>query len=599
MNTSLGRSPKVFRSSRNDLKSLASPQAKPYSKRPSKLVCHPAPPPGEEWEVEQDEAIASPLFAVTPHSSRKLEENEVFSPFAPAIPRSPNQMQTNIRSGKYLKAKEGSDSFMSLDQSRLTVSSSTVSPLLGVRAAPALRHLRPSLMRASQPVVRRTARSTVCVALHWDQNLSIGPLRLVLPFCSFESVLTLFRVSQKLKHSRELKRRMRDLLISGLLTSTRIKYWKYVTAPVRCKTSAHRYFSAAKTCPQDIQNDIFRTPSVISGQLLGKAHQEAMMRILSAVALFDRDVGYCQGMNYIAGLLVHLLDNEEDIFWLINTLLIRYKLKTLLQVGLRELKLRCFQLNCYMQSYLPEVAGRMKDLGISTEVYAAKWFVTLLSYELPLPLLLRVWDLFFQSDWKVIFRVILALLSVSKRELTRADSGTVTGLLNSLAAGVKNDESLLKFAFTFKVTRRLLEDLKQLKARKAKGRFQLIPGKTRKWEWIVTPFPSPLLLSPSTDHSEDSIASRLLGKVLDLFKGEEEKKGKAAELDSTICLDELQVPALDLSEQLPVKDLDTGEVHYIDLSQDHCFICGASSHSSRYCTADSNGALWVFPSQGH
>lgn len=158
MNTSLGRSPKVFRSSRNDLKSLASPQAKPYSKRPSKLVCHPAPPPGEEWEVEQDEAIASPLFAVTPHSSRKLEENEVFSPFAPAIPRSPNQMQTNIRSGKYLKAKEGSDSFMSLDQSRLTVSSSTVSPLLGVRAAPALRHLRPSLMRASQPVVRRTAR---------------------------------------------------------------------------------------------------------------------------------------------------------------------------------------------------------------------------------------------------------------------------------------------------------------------------------------------------------------------------------------------------------------------------------------------------------
>jgi hypothetical protein len=248
-----------------------------------------------------------------------------------------------------------------------------------------------------------------------------------------------------------------------------------------------------------------------------------------------------------------------------------------------------------MQHYLPEVADRMKELGISTEVYAAKWFVTLLSYELPLPLLLKVWDLFFQSGWKVIFRVILALLNMSKKELIRADSGTITSLLNSLALRVNNQEHFFKFAFTFKVTKRLLKDLKPLKARKAKGRYQLLLNQSRKLEWVVTPYLSPLLLSPPSDPSEDSIASRLLSKVLDLFKGEgEPKKGKTVELDSTICLDELQVPE-DLPQQLPVKDLDTGEVHYIDLSQEHCFICGASSHSSRYCTADSKGALWVFP----
>lgn len=596
MNSSLSRSPKVFKSARNDLKSLAASQSKSSAKRPAKLVCGPAPPPGEEWEVGTEEAMANPLFAVTPHSSRKLEENAVFSPFAPAIPRSPNQMQTINRSGKYLKAKEATSSCISLDQSRLTLSSSMLSPISTGKQTPALRHLRPNPMRSSQPYVRRYAKpSTTTIPLQWDDNLSTGPLRFVLPFCSFASVLTLLRVNKKLKRSRELKRRIREILIAGLHPVSRLKYWKYLTVSVRYKASDYHYPSAQKACPQDIQNDISRTPSVVPGQQITKERQEAMKRILTAVDQFNRDIGYCQGMNYIAGLLVHILDRDEDVFWLINTLLVQFKLKSLLRAGLRKLKLRCFQLNCFVQHYLPEVADRMKELGISTEVYAAKWFVTLLSYELPLPLLLKVWDLFFQSRWKVIFRVILALLNMSKKELIRADSGTITSLLNSLALRVNNQEHFLKFAFTFKVTKRLLKDLKPLKARKAKGRYQLLLNQSRKLEWVVTPYLSPLLLSPPSDPSEDSIASRLLSKVLDLFKGEgEPKKGKTPELDSTICLDELQVPE-DLPQQLPVKDLDTGEVHYIDLSQEHCFICGASSHSSRYCTADSKGALWVFP----
>jgi hypothetical protein len=375
-----------------------------------------------------------------------------------------------------------------------------------------------------------------------------------------------------------------------------MQYWQYITEPTRGQGHAAAYFVAGRRCPQEeIKNDILRTPCVISGLMLSKAHQEALMRILGAVVQFNTDVGYFQGMNYIAGLLIHILDSEEDIFWLFNTLLTGFKLKTLLRPGLKKLKLKCYQLACLMQNYLPEVAERLTELGLSTKMYAAKWFVTLLSYELPSELLVKVWDLFFQSGWKVIFRVILALFSVVKKDLVRAESGTITGLIQSLGKHANSHEKLLKVAFGFKVTKRLLKDLKQLKFRKIKGRFKLLPGQNRKLEWIVTPFASPL--SPSTEMSEEgSLASRLLSKVMYLFKGEESQE-TPGELDATICLNELQVPiSEDVSLQLPIKDLNSGEVRYIDLSQEHCFICGAATHSSRYCTSDTRGALWVFPS---
>lgn len=580
----------------SSLSSLEASQEKPSlsSRRPTKIVCQPAPPPGEGWEVGEEEPMASPLFAVTPHSKHKLEENVAFSPFAPTIPRSPNQMQTNIRSEKYLRLKEGASSSLTRSQ----VLSSSVSIVPSTRHLPALRHLRPNNMRGSLPPLGRTFKPPPPpFSTRWDEHITTGPLRLVLPFLSFTSVLTLQRVNKKLQQAREIKRRLRETLIIGLNRPVRMRFWQHLTEQTRGNERAAAYFVAGRRCPQEIKNDILRTPSVISGLQLSKAHQEAMMRILGAVHLFNTDVGYCQGMNYIAGLLIHLLDSEEDIFWLFNTLLSRFKLKKLLMPGLRKLKLRCFQLACLLQNYLPEVHERLEEVGVSTEMYAAKWFVTLLSYELPFEQLAKVWDLFFQSGWKVIFRVILALLSVAKRELVSAESGTITGLLHSLGRREISGETLLKVAFGFKVTHRLLKDLKLLKSRKIKGRFQLLPSQNRKLDWVVTPLSSPQVLSPCTEVSEDgSLASRLLSKVLYLFKGEESKE-TTAELDSTICLDELQVPTVeDVSLQLPIKDLNSGEVHYIDLSQEHCFICGAASHSSRYCTSDTRGALWVFPS---
>ena len=44
--------------------------------------------------------------------------------------------------------------------------------------------------------------------------------------------------------------------------------------------------------------------------------QAALRRVLRAYSVYDRDVGYCQGMNFIAGMFLTFM-SEEESFWLL------------------------------------------------------------------------------------------------------------------------------------------------------------------------------------------------------------------------------------------------------------------------------------------
>jgi hypothetical protein len=50
--------------------------------------------------------------------------------------------------------------------------------------------------------------------------------------------------------------------------------------------------------------------------LSAQGGQASLRRVLKAYSLYDREIGYCQGMNFIAGMFLTLL-SEEEAFWLL------------------------------------------------------------------------------------------------------------------------------------------------------------------------------------------------------------------------------------------------------------------------------------------
>jgi hypothetical protein len=55
------------------------------------------------------------------------------------------------------------------------------------------------------------------------------------------------------------------------------------------------------------------SPQAVIDQVGG---QPSLRRVLKAYSLYDQEIGYCQGMNFIAGMFLTLM-SEEESFWLL------------------------------------------------------------------------------------------------------------------------------------------------------------------------------------------------------------------------------------------------------------------------------------------
>ena len=71
-----------------------------------------------------------------------------------------------------------------------------------------------------------------------------------------------------------------------------------------------KYKSVFEEIKRDI-NRTFYTEKFTKGN--GKL---ILINVLSALAFIRPEIGYCQGMNFIVGALIELIEEEEKIFWI-------------------------------------------------------------------------------------------------------------------------------------------------------------------------------------------------------------------------------------------------------------------------------------------
>lgn len=145
-----------------------------------------------------------------------------------------------------------------------------------------------------------------------------------------------------------------------------------------------------------------------------------LFNVLVAYAHNNKDVGYCQGLNYIAGLILIATRNEEWTFWLLKELVENivpsYHTKTMsglitdIDVLVELIKLK-----------VPDVHEHILCLGLPWAVIATKWFICIFAEVLPIETVLRIWDCVFNEGNKILFRVCLTLVITNKMEILKTD----------------------------------------------------------------------------------------------------------------------------------------------------------------------------------
>ncbi|EER12115.1 conserved hypothetical protein, partial [Perkinsus marinus ATCC 50983] len=125
---------------------------------------------------------------------------------------------------------------------------------------------------------------------------------------------------------------------------------------------------------------------------------DALGRVIYTFAASNSYVGYCQGMNFVSGMLLQVTHSEDDTFWLLCLLMHRHNLAPLFTVDKALLSLLKYTFTRLLETQLPHLNNEAEGIIIDvTDMYATKWFMTLFAYSLPLTTVLRLWDYLFAS----------------------------------------------------------------------------------------------------------------------------------------------------------------------------------------------------------
>lgn len=191
-----------------------------------------------------------------------------------------------------------------------------------------------------------------------------------------------------------------------------------------------------------IERDVNRTfPQYSMFAHSGSIGQTSLFRVLVAYAQVDKTVGYCQGMGYLAAVLLTYMP-EEDAFWCLYALMTAppHNLATLYAPGLPRVPVVEHTLQGLINVRLPRIAAALHDLNVHPTMFAAQWVLTLFTYNFPFHVVVRIWDCFLCEGWKVVYRVALAVLKLHEEELAGAGSFEVMmGVFRQIPASLDAD----------------------------------------------------------------------------------------------------------------------------------------------------------------
>ncbi|XP_052004676.1 TBC1 domain family member 4-like isoform X4 [Xyrauchen texanus] len=162
----------------------------------------------------------------------------------------------------------------------------------------------------------------------------------------------------------------------------------------------------------------FPTHQYFSTQL--GAGQLSLYNLLKAYSLLDTEVGYCQGISFVAGvLLLHM--SEEQAFDTLKLLMYDLGIRRQYRPDMISLQIQMYQLSRLLHDYHRNLYAHLEEHEICPSLYAAPWFLTLFASQFPLGFVARIFDLLFVQGTEVIFKVALCLLSSHEGEILECD----------------------------------------------------------------------------------------------------------------------------------------------------------------------------------
>ncbi|KAI4724448.1 RabGAP/TBC [Aureobasidium sp. EXF-10728] len=186
---------------------------------------------------------------------------------------------------------------------------------------------------------------------------------------------------------------------------------------------------------------------------------KALRRVLQAFAVHNPNIGYCQSLNFIAGLLLLFLNEDEEKAFILLNVVTTEHLPGTHGVALEGANIDIAVLMTSIKESLPSIWAKLDDKpttpaagGVprlpTVSLATTAWFMSLFVGTLPIECVLRVWDCLFFEGSKTLFRVALAIFKSSEQTIKAvSDPMEIFQLVQSLPRGMLDANALMETCF--------------------------------------------------------------------------------------------------------------------------------------------------------
>ena len=145
-----------------------------------------------------------------------------------------------------------------------------------------------------------------------------------------------------------------------------------------------------------------------------------LIEILRVFVISRPDIGYIQGLSFIAGILLLNMDKFKAFISLMNLILnpIMLPFYKMDNESIQQ-RLKLFKQVFYYN--LPELCEHFDELGLLPENYFLTWNMTLFTRDVNLELAKRIWDVFMIEGIKAIYSAAIVFLSHFESKLINMD----------------------------------------------------------------------------------------------------------------------------------------------------------------------------------
>ncbi|KUF88551.1 TBC1 domain family member 13 [Phytophthora nicotianae] len=154
----------------------------------------------------------------------------------------------------------------------------------------------------------------------------------------------------------------------------------------------------------EIEKDVFRTRSELTLFAGGGIAQQQMLYILFVFAKLHPDIGYVQGMNEILAPAIYVCSNDPATVLASEVEADAYHFFTSIMASLKVLysrssenplsgaDLQMTRLTKLLRQHDASLWQHLNSVGLTSDLYSFRWYMTLLAREFSMTDTLRIWD---------------------------------------------------------------------------------------------------------------------------------------------------------------------------------------------------------------